>query len=69
MLLRQTSGFWGGEYGFSALGVDAVPGNGCGIQGQSYVELLRGSETIAEYLYGNWVLFILCFRLTTLNLS
>ena len=43
MLLGPTPQFWDGEYGFSALGVDAVPGNGCGIQGQSYVEFFQGS--------------------------
>ena len=58
MLLGPTQGFWDGEYGFSALRVDAVPENGCEIQVQSYVELLRGNEMIAECLYKNWVLFI-----------
>ena len=48
MLVGPTSGFWDDEYGFRAFGVDAVPGNGCGIQGESYVELLEGSEMIAE---------------------
>ena len=28
---------------FSTLGVDAILGNGCGIQGQNYVKLLQGS--------------------------
>ena len=58
MLLGPAPGFWDGGYGFSDLGADAVPGNGCGIQGQCYVELLLGSEMIAECLYRNWVLFI-----------
>ena len=33
MLLGPTHRFQDGKYGFRALGVDAVPGNGCGIQG------------------------------------
>ena len=49
MSLGPTPGFWDGEHGFSALQVDVVPRNGYGIQGQSYVELLRGSELIAAY--------------------
>ena len=58
MSLGPTLGFWDGEHGFSALQVDVVPRNGYGIQGQSYVELLRGGELIAAYLCRNWVLFI-----------
>ena len=54
----STLGIWDGEYDCSTLEVDVVPGSGCGIQEQSYVKLLWGSEMIAECLYRNWVLFI-----------
>ena len=37
-----TQGFWCGEYGFSALGVDAILGNGCGTQGQNIVGMTPG---------------------------
>ena len=37
-----TPGFWGDEYGVNALGVDAILGNGCGIQGQSYAGITPG---------------------------
>ena len=30
----------GGDYGFSNVGVGAILGNGCAIQGQNYVTLL-----------------------------
>ena len=37
-----TPGFWGYEYGLSALEVDAILWNGCGIQGQNYVRITPG---------------------------
>ena len=37
-----TPGFWGDEYGVNALGVGAILGNGCGIQGQSYTGITPG---------------------------
>ena len=49
VLLTFFRGWWTGEYGFSNLGVDAILGNGCGIQGQNYAELLQGCEMTAEF--------------------
>ena len=43
--------FWDDEYGFSAMGVGAILGNGCGIQRQNYVTLVQGSETAAGFDY------------------
>ena len=36
MSLGPTPGFWDGEHRFSALGVDAVTENGCGIQADCF---------------------------------
>ena len=47
-----------GEYGFSNVGVGAISGNGCGIQGQNSVTLLQGSEMIAGFHCRNWILCI-----------
>ena len=58
MSLGPAPRFWDGECGFSALRVDAVPGNGFGIKFQSYVEFFQGRKMIAECLYKNLVLFI-----------
>ena len=53
-----TPGFWSGEYGLSAMGVDAILGNWCGTKGKSYVKLLQGSEIISGFYYRNWILRI-----------
>ena len=53
--------FWDGEYGFSTLGVVAILGNGCGIQGQNYVALLQGSETTGFH-HRSWILCIKRYR-------
>ena len=50
--------FWGGEYGFSTVGVGVILGNGCGIQGQNYVALLQGSKATAGFYYSSWVVCI-----------
>ena len=50
--------FGDGEYGFSTVGVGAILGNGCGIQGKNYVELLQGSEMTAGFHNMNWILGI-----------
>ena len=42
--------FWGGEYGFSNVGVGAILRNVCRIQGQNYVTLFQGSEMTAGFL-------------------
>ena len=52
------------EYGFSTVGVGAILGNGCGIQGQNYVALLQGSERVAGFHRRSWILCVLCYRLT-----
>ena len=44
-----------GKYGFSTVGVGAILGNEHGIQEQSCVELLQGSEVAAAFHYGNWI--------------
>ena len=54
--------FWDGEYGFSTVGVVAILGNGCGIQGQNYVALLQGSETTTVFHHRSWILCIKCYR-------
>ena len=41
--------FWNRKYGCSAVGIDAILGNGCGIQGQKYVSLFQGSETTTGF--------------------
>ena len=46
----------GGEYGFCNVGVGAISGNICGIQGEYYVTLLQGSEMTARFRYRNWIL-------------
>ena len=46
------------EHGFSTVGIDAILGNWCGIQGQIYVALLQGSEMTAGFHYRNWILCI-----------
>ena len=38
-----------------------ILGNGCGIQGQNYVELLQGSGMTAGYHYRNWILCNIVF--------
>ena len=43
----QLTYFWDDEYGFSTMAVDAILGNGCGIQGQNHVALFQGSEATA----------------------
>ena len=43
--------FGGGEYDFSNVGVSAILGHECGIQGQNYLTLLQGSEMTAEFHY------------------
>ena len=48
-------------------GVDAVLGNGYGIQEQNYVALLQGSEKSAGFHSRNLILDIQCFRLIMLN--
>ena len=50
--------FWGDECSFSGLGVDAILGNGRGVQMQNFAQLLQGSEMTAGCHYRNWVLFI-----------
>ena len=50
--------FGGGVLGFSTVGVGAILGNGCGIQGQNYVTLLQGSEMTTGFHYRNWILCI-----------
>ena len=50
--------FGGDEYGLSIVGVPAVLGNGCGIQGLNYVALLQGSKMTARFHYSNWILCI-----------
>ena len=42
--------FWGGEYGFSNVGVGAILRNVCRIQGQNYVTLFQGSEMTGGFL-------------------
>ena len=60
--------WWAGEYGFSALGVDAILGNGCGIKDQNYVELLLGSGMTAGYHYKNYILCVSSFRLFLIDI-
>ena len=43
--------FWGGEQ--VSMG---ILGNGCGTQGENYVELLQESGMTAGYYYTNWIL-------------
>ena len=43
--------FGGGEYDFSNVGVSAILGHECGIQGRNYVTLLQGSEMTADFHY------------------
>ena len=45
-----------GEYDFSAVGIAAILGNGCAIQGQIYVALLEGSETTTEFHHRSCIL-------------
>ena len=61
-----SSGWWPGEYSFITLGVDAILGNGCGIQGQNSVKVLQGSGMTTRYHYRNWILCI-CFKLPVLD--
>ena len=46
------------EYGSSNMGVGGLLENECGIQGQNYVTLLKGSETTAGFHYRNQILYI-----------
>ena len=36
--------------------IDTILGNGCGIQGQNYVQLLQGKEIILWHCYKNCIL-------------
>ena len=59
---RHTIWSKAGECGFSTLGVDAILGIGCGIQGQNYIELLQESLMTAGYHYRNWILWVKSFK-------
>ena len=47
--------FWAGEYGFSTVGVGAILRNGCGIQWQNYVALVKRQQgfttVVGLYVY------------------
>ena len=48
--------------------VNAILGNGYGIQGQNYAAFLQGSEKSAEFHSRNLILGIQFFRFITLNI-
>ena len=64
LMVVLLSFFGGGEYGFSNVGVGAILGHVCGIQGQNYVTLPQGSEGTAGRHYRELILCIYCFSLT-----
>ena len=64
LMVVLLSFFGGGEHGFSNVGVGAILGNVCGIQGQNYVTLPQGSEGTAGHHYRKLILYVYCFSLT-----
>ena len=63
-----TPGFWG-EYGVNALGVDAILGNGCGIQGQSYTGITPGEWHGSRVSLQELDFVHIIFMLTALDVS
>ena len=47
--------FWDGEYAFSTVGVGFILGNECGIQGQTFIALLQGSEVTTGFHSKDWI--------------
>ena len=64
LMVVLLSFFGGREYGFSNVGVGAILGHVCGIQGQNYVTLPQGSEGTAGHHYRKLILYVYCFSLT-----
>ena len=44
LMVVRLACFWAGEYGFSTVGVVAILGNGCRIQWQNYVALVKRQQ-------------------------